>query len=408
MKSIKDDPLITPDTLPEGRGSDSLDLDELRRRIDSIDTTLLETLAARSRLSRAVVHAKERVGLPIRDEQREEDLLRKWIRIGRTLGLHAHVVTRIFHDVLEDSIHIQNSYLQHKINHVPEAASLIAFHGVSGSYCELAARRHFARVGPEMQFAGYPTFDQVLLAVERGEAHLGVLPLENTSCGTIDEVFDLLTDTSLSIVGEERFRVDHCLLGPHGTSLKTIRTVCCSSLSYGDCRTFLATLPNVHIEISPDSAMAARRVREKGDASMACIASGEAGDLYELEVVSRAVSTHADNYIRYLFLSRSPQVVDPRVPCKTSLVFKTSQRPGALVDALVLFRDHGINLMRLTSRASKETPDEECFYVDFEGNTDQDPVKRVIPELEKRVISLRILGSYPSQDLVRTKSLRDA
>jgi chorismate mutase/prephenate dehydratase len=383
----------------------TLEIKGLREEINSIDETLLNLLAKRRQLSKEVIEHKEKENGPVRDIHREEELLRDRIRQGRAQGLDSHLVTRVFHEIIDDSIRIQHRKLQ-RFYSTPSKRERIAYHGIQSSYCEQAAKRHFEKLsageeGRVAEFRGFPTFEAVVQAVRDGEADSAILPIENTLSGGINEVFDLLVQADLAIIGEEKFRIDHQLLATQDSDLSSIRSVLCSYLSYGDCRQFLHKL-NVKIEHLSDSAMCAERISELNDPSVGAIASGESAERFGLKSVARDIANHHDNFIRYLVVAKETRPVDPRIPCKTSLIIGTPQYAGALADVLLVFKRHGINLTKLENRPVAGQPWEEIFYLDFEGNIAVDDTALALKEVARATRFLRVLGSYPSYDLART------
>jgi chorismate mutase/prephenate dehydratase len=169
----------------------------------------------------------------------------------------------------------------------------------------------------------------------------------------------------------------------------------------------LAKLPDCRVEYCPDSALAVKRVKESNDPTVAAIASEEAAEMFGLTVLARGIANQDESFTRYLVISRQPQKVDIRIPSKTSIVINTLHKPGALVEALLVFKEHGINLTKLESRPIAGNSWEEMFYVDFLGNLDDENVKRSLSDLTKLVRFIKVLGCYPSCDVEPTKVAND-
>lgn len=380
------------------------DLRSIRSEINDLDAKVLDLLAQRRALSQEVIKTKLSTDSPVRDFAREQSLLADRIALGRDKGLDSHYVTRIFHEILEDSIRIQHSALiKSRDSHEPRKKK-VAYHGLPGSYCELACEQHSAVRGVAFTTVGYPTFSEVIKAVSSGAAEYALIPVENTTLGAIKEVLDLLLNSNLYIVGEEKFRIDHCLLGVNGASLEDIERVHCSHLSFLDCKEFVEGLCK-HLEYQLDSAIAASTVASLGDKKLAAIASERAAEHYGLSVLRRGISTHSDNFVRSLLVSQKPESFDLRIPCKTSLVFATANHSGALVEALQVFREHGINLSKLESHPIKENPWQEMFYLDLHGNVGETNLANALKELTRCTRFLRVMGSYPSIDIERSEPL---
>ncbi len=376
----------------------------LREKINDIDHEILKQLAQRRKFSAEMARAKDVDRSPIRDQKREEDLLVRLIRLGREQGLDAHYVTTVFHEIIEDSIRLQQEYLQRLANREGGEPELIrvAFQGIEGAYSFLAAKKYFSGFADRFVPMGLPSFAEVVNAVENGQADYAMLPIENTTSGGINEVYDLLLHTRLSIVGEEKYRVSHCLVALKDVPIGSIRKIYSHPQPVAQCSNYLATLPNCKIEYFTDTAMSVAKIKEDGDPTQAAIASEEAARLYDLAIVKRDIANQKENFTRFLVAARNPKKVDLRIPCKTSIVMATAQKSGALVEALLVFRQNGLNMTKLESRPILGNPWEEMFYLDFEGNLDDEKVRQTLEEIRGATRFLKVLGSYPSQDLPRT------
>ena len=244
--------------------------------------------------------------------------------------------------------------------------------------------------------------EQVVNTIEDGEADYGLLPVENTTAGSINEVYDLLSCAQVSIVGEEVLRVEHCLLALDEAVLANIRQVYSHPQALVECMKYVSKLPNCQAMPYADSAMAVKKVRDERDASLAAIGSEEAGRLYGLKVLRRNIEDQQNNYTRYLIIAKRASVVDSRIPCKTSLIMATSHEEGSLMKALSLLHEYKINLTKLESRPIPSMPFQYLFYIDFEGNTAEKRISEALEKLRSATTSLKVLGSYPMQHRART------
>jgi chorismate mutase / prephenate dehydratase len=375
------------------------DLEKIRSAINSVDERILEALAARRKLSEQVIEAKDQTGAPIRDASREEQLLTNLIAKGRSQGLDAHLITRVFHEIIDDSIRSQQLHL---LDYGTPALKRVAFQGIEGAYSELAGRKYFAPYLDQTVFVGIPSFEHVVNAVEDGDVDFGLLPVENTSAGSMNEVYDLLSVAQLSIVGEEVLRIELCLLAREDVPLANIRQVYSHPQALAQCMKFVSKLPNCQPIPYSDSAMAVIKVRDEGNPSIAAIASEEASRLYGLKVLRRNVEDQQNNYTRFLVLAKKPSAVDLRIPCKTSLIMATSHEEGALLKALSLLHDYKINLSKLESRPIPGMPFQYLFYIDFEGNVAEGRIAEALGKLRSATTSLKVLGSYPTEHRAKT------
>ncbi|MCB0319522.1 MAG: bifunctional 3-deoxy-7-phosphoheptulonate synthase/chorismate mutase [Bdellovibrionales bacterium] len=380
-------------------------LSGIRDQIDEIDCKLLELLAQRREQSRKAAEIKYSDNAPLRDKAREADLLARRVHEAKEQKLDSHFVTRVFHEILDDSVRYQQQFLQRKLNDgekVGVELKKVACQGSRGSFSYLAAEQYFSRSEDPCIFESCTTYKDVIDIVERGEADFGVLPIENTTSGGINEVYDLLQKTRLLIVGEEKFRIEPSLLGLAGSSISGLRRVLSHPQLVLQCSDFLAGLP-VSVENTFNAGVAIDELRRSGATDVGIIASTEAAEILGLDILKEGVANQKENFTRFLVVGRKPVKVDSRIPSKTSIVMATAQKPGALVEALQQFRENDISLTKLESRPVLGNPWEEMFYLDFEGSIEDERITHVLEEVRKHTRFLKVLGSYPSTDISRTE-----
>jgi chorismate mutase/prephenate dehydratase len=384
---------------------DKKDLETIRETISEVDNQILELLAKRRSISNDVAKAKVQDGSSLRDPKREQEILGDYVKKGKQQGLDSYFVTKIFHEIINDSIRTQLEYLQSKGGVGTQEAEIfrIAFHGIEGSYSHLAALKYFAKYGEKVIFIGKPTFEAVAKTLEDGQADYAIMPIENTTSGGNNEVYDILLHSQISIIGEEKFKLNHCLIASGSVNLNQIKRVYCRPQVANDCSEFLASLPNVKIELLSDSALSVKKIKDEGDPAQVAIASEDTAKMFGMTIVQKDIANQEESYNRYIITARKPEAVDLRIPCKTSLVMATEQKAGSLVEALLVFRDRNINLTKLESRPIPGNPWEEMFYVDFEGNVQEDTAKEALQDLTRKVRFIKTLGCYPSYDLTKTQ-----
>jgi chorismate mutase/prephenate dehydratase len=375
------------------------ELEKIRHEISTVDEHILEALADRRKLTGQIIQAKTQLGTPIRDFLREEQLLEDLISKGRSQGLDAHLITRVFHEIIDDSIRSQQLHL---LDYHKAGLKRVAFQGIEGAYSDLAGRKHFAPFLDQTAFIGVDTLEQVVTSVEDGDVDYGLLPVENTAAGSINEVYDLLSVAQLSIIGEEILRIEHCLLALSEVPLVNIRQIYSHPQALAECMKFVSKLPNCQALPYADSAMAVKKIGDGNDPGIAAIGSEEAGRLYGLKVLRRNIADQQNNFTRFLILAKKPSVIDLRIPCKTSLIVSTSHEEGSLLKALSLLHEYKINLSKLESRPIPGMPFQYQFYIDFEGNAADAQVAEAIEKLRSATTSLKVLGSYPTQQRTKT------
>ena len=376
-----------------------MDLTSIREKLSATDAALVEALAERQRLVREVARAKAQGAATLRDLGREEDVLTRVTELGRENGLDPFHVTRLFREILGQSLRSQEAIL--RPGRATSSHGLrVGYQGSEGAYSHLAAQRHFGAETEAATHRGFASFEAMMAALEAGEIDRAILPLENSIAGTIATNYDLLTRSQAAIVGEELQQIDHCLLGLAEIPLTAVRRVLSHSVALAQCGRFLASLPGAEVEAFTDTAMSARRVREEGDPAQVAIASEEAGALHGLVVLRRGIADARENVTRMAVLAQKPEPCDARVPAKTSLAFATRHEEGALLRCLAILADHHLSLTKLESRPRPGTSWEYLFYADFEGNLADTSVAEAVRELQSRASFMKVLGSYPSKTSV--------
>ncbi len=378
------------------------DLDTARAALDTIDKRIVEALAERDRIVADVAALKTDDDKPVRDIDREEALLGRIVAHAESAGLSADYATRLFRDILDHSLRRQHHLLTEP--EPSEAPLVVAFQGTEGSYSHSAAARHFTAVGRPVDLRGHHTFKQAFEAVHSGVAEYGVLPVENTTAGSINETYDLLARHDLSIVGEEVLHIDHCLLAVEPVPLSRIRRIYSQAQALWQCTEFLDQLEHCSAVSFTDTAMSCQKIVEEQDLAQAAIASADAARLYGLHVLKRGVANQKENYTRFAVITHDAVPQDLRIPCKTSLMFSTKHQKGALLEGMAVLATYELNLTKLESRPRPGVPWEYLFYVDFEGNVADERVQSALHELKKHTSFLKVLGSYPARTTAASRA----
>ncbi|OOF55821.1 chorismate mutase [Rodentibacter genomosp. 2] len=377
----------------------ALELSEIRQQITQIDRNLLKLLSERHRLAFDVARSKEITQKALRDEEREQQLLQELIQFAENENyqLEAQYITSIFQKIIEDSVLTQQVYLQNRLNEQRSQNLHIAFLGKRGSYSNLAARNYAARYQKQFIELGCQSFEQVFEKVKNGEADVGILPLENTTSGAINEVYDLLQHTDLFLVGELAYPIKHCVLVNDATNLSQIDTLYSHPQVIQQCSQFIHSLDRVHIEYCESSSHAMQLVSSLNKPNIAALGNEDGGKLYGLSVLKTNIANQENNITRFIVVSREAHEVSPQIHTKTLLLMTTPQQAGSLVDALFIFKKYQINMTKLESRPIYGKPWEEMFYLEIEANIHHPNTQDALEELKNHSNYLKILGCYPSE-----------
>ncbi len=353
-------------------------LAELRLEIDSIDAQIVTLLKQRARCAHAVGNIKRAAGAPIFVPERESSLIRKLQELNAgelpeksLLAIYRQIVSMSF--LLEDGMRV--GYL-----------------GPEGTWSHEAARSRF---GESVEFIPFPSFEAIFAAVERGELDYGLIPIENSTHGTVTQAMDAFSNSPLRICDQVHQSVQNCLMA--SIDRAAIRTIYSHPQVLGQCHHWL--LQNFpHAEQVPvaSTTAAARIAKEEAAKGAAALGSPLAAELSGLTVLEEHIQDQTNNTTRFAVIGR--QNTQPSGHDRTTICFSVPKHiTGSLAVVLEHFRRHGINLHCLDSRPSRDTPWEYLFYVDVEGHEAADPLKSCLAELHTQCPKFKVLGSYPEK-----------
>ena len=378
------------------------ELNELRGEIDAIDAQLTELFLRRMEVTRRVGEYKLAHGIPVLDPDREREVLAKKAEQVADPALRDDV-TALYQAIMGISRRQQHrlgdqagsgAYAQFRAALAGARAPLdrprVLYQGEPGAYADEAAERFF---GEAVSRSHVGTWEEVFQALERGEADYGVMPIENSSTGSISQVYDLLAQYGHSIVGEQTVKVEHCLAAPAGESLSSITTVYSHEQGLRQCAGYLkgrgwTCVPRLN------TAESALYVARSGAPGQAAICSARAARLYGLEILARHISDAEGNSTRFVVVS--PAMERRAGSDKVSILFRLPHRAGSLQELLTIFAVNGLNLLKLESRPIQGRSWEYRFFADFTGDLTAPGMDGVLQELFQSAEQLRVLGNYRS------------
>ena len=267
----------------------------------------------------------------------------------------------------------------------------VSFQGEHGAYSESAAKKFFK---DEIETVPCNSFEDALKITENKDSDYSILPVENSIEGTVGQSIDAITHTDLHAIGEEYFKVEHCLISTG--KVEDVKTVYSHPQALGQCSDFIK---NTELKTVPtyDTAGSVKIIKEMNDIHSAAIASSDAGNLYSIPIVEQGIENNPNNYTRFLIFSKENSIES--AGDKTSIIFSVKHEPGALHQILKEFNDNDINLTKIESRPNKNTNWEYNFFVDFLGHYSNSKIKSVLNKISENTIFLKIIGSYPIANL---------
>ncbi|OGP70379.1 MAG: prephenate dehydratase [Deltaproteobacteria bacterium RBG_13_58_19] len=348
--------------------------EELRHRIDALDEELLTLLNRRQALAQDIGRIKNREGRRTLDFRREEEVLAQLLH--KNPGPLSHTALRnIFREIISAAREIQ-------------APLGVAFLGPEATFSHLAALKKF---GHATRFGPMATIQEVFGEVEKGNYHYGVVPIENSTEGVVNDTLDLFADTSLKICGEIFLEISHDLLSKSGQR-QDLEVIYTHPQAYGQCRRWLTShLPDLPILEVASTGVAAQKASRNPNAG--AIASAFAAPLYDLRVVERRLEDHPGNVTHFFVIG--PDAPDLTGSDKTSIIFAVDDIPGALYHTLHPLAERNINMSRIVSRPMKTEAWRYRFFVDLDGHQQDPLVGQALKEIESLSAWFKLLGSFP-------------
>ncbi len=363
----------------------------LRKSIEHSDRRILEELKGRMRIVEDVARYKLDAAIPLRDRLREEQVISRVRAQAVEIGLDPHEIERLYRLIMEMSIARQQDHIRSR-SKVPLRVS---YQGVEGSYSHLTAQKRYRHRDGGVFLEGFATFREAVERVIDGRADLALLPIENTTAGSINDTYDLLGEGNISITHEVVSHIQHCLLGLPGSTIEDLRLVASHPQGLAQCDVFFRAHPHLETLAEYDTAGAARRVKEGNDPTVGAIASESAARVHGLEILSRDIQTQQGNFTRFVEVAREAAPCSEGVPIKTSLLLELGHESGQLGTVLQVFSESGVNLSKIESRPVLGQPFQYRFYLDIEGHRASAPIGSALEKIEPMVSELRVLGSYP-------------
>lgn len=376
-----------------------MDIKDYRDALDVLDAQLVDLFCKRMEICGKVAEWKQANGKPIYDRSRERDKLNtvselsdeRFAPYTRCLYRSLFGYSRSYQHKLLDEPSELVSLIQNARAETPELfpnSAAVACQGVEGAYSSQACEKLFR--DPDIRFC--PTFEDVFQAVANGTCEYGVLPIENSTAGSVKANYDLLVKYQCYIVRSTRLLISHCLLAKPGTKPEDIKVIYSHQQAIDQCASFLSKLSGVEVRACPNTALAAKNVSQSEDNSIAAISSRACAELYGLQILAETIQDTGANRTRFICISKKAEIYPGAN--RTTLLMVLKHRPGALFSVLERCNELGVNLVKLESRPIPERDFEFLFYFDLDIAAASPALAELIPLLEAETEELRYLGSY--------------
>ena len=374
-----------------------MDLLELRQQIDNIDEQIVALYEQRMDICKQVAEYKIETGKKVFDRQRETEKLAKVKSLTHN-DFNSHGIEELFEQIMSMSRKLQYQLLAEHgslgklpfigVDRLETQRARVVFQGAEGAYSQAAMMQYF---GDQINSFHVDTFRDAMSAIDEGSADFAVLPIENSTAGIVNEIYDLLQEYENYIVGEHIIKIEHCLLGVPGAALSDIKTVYSHPQSLMQSSRFLENYDWQQISMQ-NNAFAARKVAEEGDRTQAAIAGEHAGKIYGLDVLQRGVNQSGSNSTRFIIVTN--QKIFKKDAGKISICFEVPHESGSLYHMLSHFIYNNLSMTKIESRPIEGRNWEYRFFIDFEGNLSDSAVKNALRGLRDEARNMKILGNY--------------
>lgn len=368
-----------------------MDLKELRNQIDDIDSEILKLFSKRMEVCRGVAEYKKEHDLPVMQGGREKQVLER-VRANAPEDLRDGAAM-LFQNIMDISKCLQNEEIErtHKLfspkPFIPENAAKIACQGTAGAYSEAACKKLFG----DKPAVFYHEFEDVFNAVESGEADYGILPLENSTIGTISETYSLMSKHSFNICSLVRVEITHCLAAAECAALETVKRVYSKEEALSQCSEYIKNHGFMRREYA-NTALSAEYVKEKNTPEAACICSKACAEMYGLKILDDRIADAYPNYTRFICFSKD--YIAPADADTISVCMTVPNTPGSLYRMLTKFSIAGLNLTKIESKNIAGSDFEVLFYLDFKGSCSDEKVDALLHDFENEMTFFRFLGSF--------------
>lgn len=375
-----------------------MELSDYRNQIDEIDDQIVDLISRRMHVSEQVAQYKIENNMRVLDKSREQDKIRT-LSAKADNEFNAQAVRELYEQIMSISRRRQYQLMDEKntlhklpfipVDHLVDRDTRVVYQGAEGSYSEAAMKRFF---GEDIVNFPVATFREAMTAVEEGSADYAVLPLENSTAGIVNQVYDLLVEFENYIIGEQVIPIEHCLMGVQGTDENTVRTVFSHAQSLMQSERYLSEHGQWRQISMQNNAFAAQKVAEDHDITEAAIASEYAAKRYGLQIIRRGVNQAENNSTRFIICTN--QKIFRRNAHKISIVFEILHESGSLYRLLSHIIYNNLNMTKIESRPIEDRTWEYRFFVDFEGNLADSSVRNALRGIRDEARMLKILGNY--------------
>ncbi|WP_343128064.1 chorismate mutase [Buchnera aphidicola (Takecallis taiwana)] len=373
-------------------------LSNLRNKINEIDELMLKLIAQRRKIAVKIAKKKISNNFPIKDKNREKELLQKLAYISNLYQLPEEYIQKIFQIIINDSVMIQQQIKKKYNQKNPLKQTIFSCLGPYGSYSYIASKKFITQYYENYIIKEYNNFKNIFISIKNNQANYAIVPIENSTSGFIDEVYQLICKKQLTIVGECYLPIENCLLVKPGTKLETINHIYSHEQVFQQCCIFIKRFPHCKIHYTESTAQAMKIISNKNNNNIAAIGNKNSAKFYNLDVILKNISNTKNNNTRFFILTKNNILISDITPKKVTILLKTKE--SYLFQIITLLYMQKIPIIQLQSSINYKNYIKEIIYLEIQAHIQDDNLQKTLKVIKKQNISIKILGCYSTFNIL--------
>ncbi|WP_343154080.1 chorismate mutase [Buchnera aphidicola (Aphis aurantii)] len=371
------------------------DLVDLRNEINNIDKKIVKLLAQRKKLVYKIAQSKIQNNQPIRDIDREKNLLSNLTNLGKKKNLNPDYITCLFKLIIKESIRTQKKLLEKSKVNKKTNKTIASFLGPKGTYSHIALSQYEKQSLKKFVEKECVNFEEVIESVEKNESNYAILPIENSFSGPINEIFNILKEIKLFIIGEIYVHIDHCLLALEQVEFNIIKRIYSHPQPFKQCSNFINQFPHWKSTYTNSTADAIKKIIKYQKITNVALGSEIGNKIYGLKILRKNISNTINNITKFVVLSKKPIKIDSNKQVKTTIIFSVKNPSKEIYEIISTLKQKKIIVKILIFNNITKNQQEKIFYLDIEKNLSSNTIQNILNKIQKISQFKKILGCYP-------------
>ncbi|WP_348769355.1 chorismate mutase [Buchnera aphidicola] len=374
------------------------DLVDLRNEINNIDKKIVKLLAQRKKLVCKIAQSKIQNNQPIRDIDREKNLLSNLTNLGKKKNLNPDYITCLFELIIKESIRTQKKLLEKSKVNKKTNKTIASFLGPKGTYSHIALSQYEKQSLKKFVEKECVNFEEVIESVEKNESNYAILPIENSFSGPINEIFNILKEIKLFIIGEIYVHIDHCLLALEQVEFNIIKRIYSHPQPFKQCSNFINQFPHWKSTYTNSTADAIKKIIKYQKITNVALGSEIGNKIYGLKILRKNISNTINNITKFVVLSKKPIKIDSNKQVKTTIIFSVKNPSKEIYEIISTLKQKKIIVKILIFNNITKNQQEKIFYLDIEKNLSSNTIQNILNKIQKISQFKKILGCYPIEN----------